>query len=578
MSDGPSGFRRSNRCVALSLLCCWLVSLSSVASGQQAGRAAPIDPLQAEKSIQKLQSEREAKRPPVLPAPDQSNPRLPEVPAFRLRSVSIIGARAISSDALRPVYSHYLQTTVSQRDLATLVGAISDAYRKAGYYLSRAIIPPQDIQDGHITIRVIEGSISEIRVIGDTADRFGVRKRLDPILHERPSRLNTVERQLVLANNTPGVHIEDTAIEEIGTATGEFRLIVRLKTWGIFAGLGFDDLGTYAIGPLQSYGTVSLNSLFARGDSLGVSAATVPNAAHEFRYGRVSYDVPVANALYAGASALESKAAPAGARGLTDTRVFTRIYEAHGSYVALASPGHWLALGVGIGIVDSTQTEAAGTDYNDRAATVNVSLDYRLRDALNAWNYLGLNWRQGLSALGATSSDDPFSSRYGARPDFSILGFSYTRLQPLAGPWSLKAAIAGQIASTELLNSQQFYLGGAAFGPGYYSGDSGYSALAEIRFDQTTQGDLVQAYQVYGFVDGGQVWYLHQAANSLVSAGVGLRLQLPHDLQASIGLALPVGYSSETDEWRKARILFSISSALRACSDWTRQGCSQPLQ
>ena len=45
----------------------------------------------------------------------------------------------------------------------------------------------------------------------------------------------TLERQLLLINTRPGVRIVDTALEEIGTASGHFRLVVSLKTWHVYA-------------------------------------------------------------------------------------------------------------------------------------------------------------------------------------------------------------------------------------------------------------------------------------------------------------------------------------------------------
>jgi hypothetical protein len=54
---------------------------------------------------------------------------------------------------------------------------------------------------------------------------------LDPVLAEQPARLATLEHQLLLINGRPGVRIEDTSLEEIGPASGQFRLIVILKTW-----------------------------------------------------------------------------------------------------------------------------------------------------------------------------------------------------------------------------------------------------------------------------------------------------------------------------------------------------------
>ena len=172
-------------------------------------------------------------------------------------------------------------------------GAVSDVYRAAGFHLSRAIVPPQDIQGGTLRIQVIEGSITELTLKGDGAEQFGVRPMLDAVLAEQPSRLATLERQLLLINGRPGVRIEDTAIEEIGTASGQFRLILSLKTWHVFTSFGVDNLGSSSVGPWQSYGTAAFNSYLAPGDSLVFNLSTTPGDPRQLAFGRLSYDVPV---------------------------------------------------------------------------------------------------------------------------------------------------------------------------------------------------------------------------------------------------------------------------------------------
>jgi hemolysin activation/secretion protein len=156
--------------------------------------------------------------------------------------------------------------------LADIAIRIGDLYRDAGYHLSRAIVPPQDIRNGLVHIRVIEGAISQVVLEGNDLERFGIRAYLDDVLQERPSRLATLERKLMLVNNLPGVRIEDSAIEEIGPATGKFRLIVRLNAWRVFMAVATDNLGSASVGPWQSYATLALNSTFLPGDVLTGSA------------------------------------------------------------------------------------------------------------------------------------------------------------------------------------------------------------------------------------------------------------------------------------------------------------------
>ena len=93
--------------------------------------------------------------------------------------------------------------------------------------------------------------------------------------------------------------------------------------------------------------------------------------------------------------------------------------------------------------------------------------------------------------MGASHRGDDFLSRDGASGKFSALNFWFTRYQTITDAWSLKIAAAGQTASGPLFLSQQFYLGGLAFGRGYgaaeISGDNGMAGSLELRFDQKAE-------------------------------------------------------------------------------------------
>ncbi len=51
-------------------------------------------------------------------------------------------------------------------------------YRDAGYHLSRAIVPAQDLKNGRVRIQVIEGKIADIVLKGNGAEQFGIRPLL----------------------------------------------------------------------------------------------------------------------------------------------------------------------------------------------------------------------------------------------------------------------------------------------------------------------------------------------------------------------------------------------------------------
>ena len=256
------------------------------ASAQQANQPG-FDPRQPEKYFDNQTEQESLGRPPVrLPSVGQPTPGGDTKPQFVLRGVNVIGAHAISRDRITAVYQPYLDKKVSQADLAAIAGAISELYREAGFHLSRAIVPPQDIADGRVRIQVIEGAIVQAELKGDGAEQFGVRPMLGPVLAEQPSRLATLERQLFLINGRPGVRITDTALEEIGGTTGRFRLIVYLKTWHVFSSFGLDNLGSSSVGPWQTYATGAFNSYLSPGDTLAVNLSTVANDPRQLGFAR----------------------------------------------------------------------------------------------------------------------------------------------------------------------------------------------------------------------------------------------------------------------------------------------------
>jgi hemolysin activation/secretion protein len=554
--------------LGLSVLACF------PAHAQQANHPG-YDPRQTERRFEDQQSSQDANGRPRLPLPQftRREGQGDTKPLFVLRHVSISGAAAIPQDRLAATYQSYVGKKVSQADLAAIAAAVSDVYRAAGFHLSRAIVPPQDIQGGRLRIQVVEGSITELVLKGDGAEQFGVRPMLDAVLAERPSRLATLERQLLLINGRPGVQIEDTAIEEIGPASGDFRLILSLKTWHVFASVGVDNLGSSSVGPWQSYGTAAFNSYLAPGDSFVVNLSTTPGDPRQLAFGRLSYDVPVGtDGARIGASGYYSEVRPGDFRHLYSDSIKTESFEIRGSIVPLQSQKSSLTLTAAAGFTNATENDVFGLIYADRIRTASLTSDYRLLDGFGGTNYLTVNYRQGLDILGASHRGDLDLSREGASGKFSALNFWFTRYQTLSDVWSLKLAAAGQTASGPLFTSQQFYLGGIAFGRGYgsaeISGDNGLAGSAELRFDQKTNLQYLSGYQLYAFVDSGVAWndgYRLSDGLSLTSAGGGVRFFLADGLQADIGGAVPLTYRAPDNPARGARVLFSLTSVLKLC-------------
>jgi hemolysin activation/secretion protein len=550
---------------------------------QQASQPA-YDPRQFDQRFNGEQLEPTPAGKPRLPMPGLARPATPTAdptPLFVLRHISIVGATAIPRDQLATAYQPYIGRKVSQADLATIATGISDIYRKAGFHLSRAIVPPQDINEGSVRLQVIEGSLTALELKGEGAEEFGVRQMLSPVLAEQPSRLATLERKLLLVSARPGVRIEDTALEEIGNASGHFRLIVLVKTWHVYTSFGVDNLGASGVGPWQSYATAAFNSYLTPGDTLAVNLSTTPGDPRELAFGRLSYDTPIGNdGLRVGASGIYSEVRPGDYRHAYSDNTTTEALELRASVVPLQSQRSSLTVTTALDISNVSESDIFGPIYSDRIRTISLTSDSRLQDNFGGNNYLTVTFRQGLNILGASPGGDDFVSHAGASPTFSALNAWFTRYQTLTDSWSLKIAGAGQVASGPLYLSQQFYLGGAAFGRGYAaaetSGDNGMAGSLELRFDQKLNSKFITGYQLYGFVDSGVAWndgYRYTDGISLVSVGGGVRWFLSNNTQADLAVAVPLSYRAPDNPARDVRVLFSLTSALELCPARTSTRC-----
>src|SRR5262249_32931767 len=250
-------------------------------------------------------------------------------------------------------------------------------------------------------------------------------------------------------------------------------------------------------------------------------------------------------------------------------------YALRASIVPLETRKSSLVLTAATEFTEQRSTDFAGLVFNDHVRAVSLTADYKLHDDLNGWNYLTLIGKHGLNAFGASGPGEDLDSNFRAGPNFFIFDYAYTRYQKLSDVWSVKLSVTGQLSSSALLASQQFYIGDAAYGPAYYSGDNGIAGYAELRFDQTLRNAWLRGYQLYSFIDRAAVWSYgtEQPALSLSSAGAGIRFFLPGQLQAGLAFAVPLHNGTTQNGVNHMAFLFTLSNALKFCPEQPQLRC-----
>jgi hemolysin activation/secretion protein len=551
------------------------------AEAQQGSPGPRLDPALLEKQFEEFRLQRRSAQPGVrLPTVAPPPPTTTGTGnRFQLSSIVTDGSSLLPEEKLAAIYRPYLGRLVSEADLAAIANQITELYRSAGFHLSRALVPAQEIKNGVVRISLIEGYIAQVNLRGSNTKHAAV--LLHALTAERPSRLPTVERQLLLISDLPGFRIGDIALEEIGTATGVFRLTVDIETWGISGLAAINNSGTAAVGPLQSHFSTAVNSYVLPGDALGMNLAAVPDTPRELSFGQLWYDAPLGIAgARLGLSAAHGEIRPSDFRRHTDTRTRSTSFDLRVSSNPIRTRKSSVWLVAGLGMLNASEEDDRGEIYHDRIRTATAGTTAQFEDLWQASNHLTLTVRQGLGWLDGSQSGDDLLSRSDASAEFTKVELSFVRIQKLSDDWSVKLASAAQWSSTALLASQEFYLGGPIFGRGYSSGelggDEGAAASLELRFDQRAAYKLLEAYQLYAFVDGGAVRNLGKGEDgsaSLVSAGAGIRFDFVGDFEADVGVAVPLTYRSPLNRDRELRFYFALTKAFRLCPDRALMQC-----
>ncbi len=546
-----------------------VVAVMAIFFGQVANAQDRADPGEIDRRIQQI-------RPTPAPAPSPSvrTPTLkPEIEtgaeiAFVLTAVTVEGASVFAGVDLGPLYAEFLARTVGPGELEEIARRVTAKYNEAGYFLSRAVVPPQDVQNGVLRLRVVEGYLAEVQFQAETAQQGLLDAYKHHFTRERPARLNAVERGLLLINALPGLAVGDVQVAETD-GDGAYALMISIERSTVTGVANLDNRGTPEVGRLQAWTSISMNSIFGQGEELQFSFATVPNQMEELIYGQVGYRQPLGTAGTVLGASLSASAVDAGStlsEQNTESRSTTITTDLrHPLFLSRRQAVH---LQAAFEIRNVSEDRFRVSTIDDRLRVLSLQADYALQDDLGGTSFLALEVSQGLDIFEASDAGDAALSRADGEGDFTKFQIDAIRLQEIWGPISLRLAGQGQIALDPLLSSEEFLLGGSRFGRGYdfgeVSGEHGVAGSAELRFGREREAEFLTRYEVYGFFDGGALWNRNTASGesreSLTSAGGGVRLDLNSNIQSSLEVAKPLTRPVETTGDNDLRFFFTIGA------------------
>jgi hemolysin activation/secretion protein len=501
----------------------------------------------------------------AAPATTDVGTRVESAP-FTLRAVVITGATALDEAEIENVASEFVGKSLTTDDLSRLAGRLTQAYRDRGFFLSRVIIPPQEIKGGKLTAQAIEGYVVAVKADGLSDDDASA--QFEALLAERPANVATFERALLLLSDRYSYRVDKPRLVPIEQAPGEFRLELSVTWRPVTLELFADNRGTARNGEDQLYTGVSWNSLLSAGDQLSASLFSSVANVPDTLFAELAYATPWAGGnfwteLGASTSAWQDPLYANPTLGNFDSqklwlRAFAPIMRTRERSI-------WLNLQVDAR--DATRDDGFSPARHEKLRTLRGSFSYaEVSDASQA--NLNLQVSRGLDALGASQNGDTNLSREDSRPQFTKVRLSASYFTELVDNWSVNLSAMAQYADGSLPSSEQIYFGGARYGRGYdydvTGGDNGWAASGELRYTFNASILAMERAQLYVFADAGRTRDVYRGTpgyESLFasSAGGGVRLFITQDLVATVEAALPIAYADSLDVNDTTRIFVSLS-------------------
>jgi hemolysin activation/secretion protein len=546
--------------------------LAGLAGGAQAQQVRPADELPPPLLPGQGEAPAPALEPPVEEAPAETPAGPPvhtplgvEVTSFRVTGSSVFDAAQLQQ-ALAPWTGRRLNTA----DLLAARDAITALYVDAGYLTSGAVLPDQEVADGVVEIRLIEGRLGAVDVsgvrwfrpryfesrlrgaAGTPVSAVGLERELQ-ILQRNP-RIARIEARLVPGPER-GVSVLEVDVVEASPFTAVYSAANDISpAIGAYEG-GVDTSFTNAIG-LGDVWSFAFNGGAGLLDYMGAFSIPITRWDTTFgvRYRNVQSEIVEADfgAVYI-VSELEEY-------GFTLAQPLLRRGP-HDLWAAVA-----LDRRRSQSFIERVAFcfEIVTPDCSVQETVIRPSLSYTFRDADDA---LAL---RGMLSIGLDVGDTSSSSVIGD-PDGEFLAFlgqaSWAHVfdGALRDP-TLVSRLDMQFASRPLLSIERFAIGGMRTVRGYAENslvrDQGVVGSVELRIPLLVDRLDARRIELIPFVDVGHGWNVKSPAraDTLASVGLGLSMSPFSWMVAEIywGLKLLPAPFETSDALQQDGISFSV--------------------
>ena len=474
---------------------------------------------------------------------------LPESAPFKVEALKITGNQSLETETLHALVASQEGQLLSLKQLGGLASLITQYYHEHNYPLAIAIVPAQTIQDGVVTIQVLEASYGNIVI--DNKSRLNgslLSRSLIPLKSGEKITGDRLNQTLLLLNDIPGI-VVDASIRK-GDAQGTSDLLINTTDAARYkAAVSIANSGSASIGRVRANANVDLINPFGFGDVLtlnGLSSGSGMN------YGRLSYELMVDG------------------QGTRVGGAYSNLYYQLGQqYKALNVHGtsenyslwakHPFIRSLNLNLYgqleydrvilkDHVDSIPAKTDRSLDHAILSFSGDLRDQWLLGGMSFLNMSLTSGHLGFDDQHAQSLDLQAGKTQGDFTKVNMTFNKLQQITDNTVLYALVSGQWAYDNLDSSQKMVVGGPnsvrAYDVSVLSGDTAQLVTMEIRKSfQSSFG----VWQAVAFYDAAHLainhhpWATSKNDANLQGVGLGLNWQNEALWSAHVSVATPVG-------------------------------------
>ena len=488
---------------------------------------------------------------------------------FVLKKINVEGSTVYAQHLFNRWQKKIVHKSISLAVVYKFAEKITKKYRDDGYLLSRAIVIPQQIENGEVTIKVVQGYIGNILVRGPIAGtKAFIKASGKQLLQSSPLLASDLERYLLLIDDLPGVSVESTLLPS-KDEPGASELILSLKHKKYGANGGIDNRGSKFNGPIQFKAGASSNSALGLYEKLGIQGIMTSQPDELFYFSGFGEFAVSTEGTKLSVTTSISKSEPGSTLKVYQVEGDSNTFSLGLSHPFIRSRKENLKGHLSFTSRNSETDLLGSTLSKDHLRVIDFGISYDFLDRFLGVNLISIRMTKGVDMFGATKTGSANLSRSDGHSDFTKLSGDLLRLQQLGEGWSLLTSLTWQYAFDRLLSSEEFGLGGAqlvrAYDPSEVTGDQGYGLKFEIQKGIKTNWDYLKSYQPYLYIDHGSVYLKNPTATSqeeqeLTALGIGARGNITDWLSGYLEVGLPLSKDVGTEGNKNPRAFFSLTA------------------